>query len=155
MIELSCVPEAARACLKGFAPLAEAHRPDLLAGGARRASAGKGAYTEIPPLGVACVARRLEEGIAKYGRRGASESYMRGWPLSAFLDKALRHAFLALAGETDEDHVAAAAADLLSLAEIRERIRRGDLPAERDDLGLAGDCGATVSKQANASEGIS
>lgn len=106
------------------------------------AARGKGDYHEIPPLGIAAVARRLEFGRAKHG---GGRAYLRDRvPLSVVADKLLRHAFQALAGEAGEDHLAAVAVNALVLLEIRERIRRGELPAELDDLGLTGDAGTTL-----------
>jgi len=101
-----------------------------------RAAAGRGDYHEIPPLAIAAVARRLEHGRAKHG---GGRAYLRaGEPLSVWADKVIRHTFRALAGDAAEDHLAAAAVDLLVLLELRERIRRGELPPALDDLDLAG-----------------
>jgi hypothetical protein len=44
------------------------------------------------------------------------------------------HAFRALAGETDEDHLAAAAWNFLCLIETRDRIAKGLLPGELETL---------------------
>jgi len=49
----------------------------------------------------------------------------------------MRHAFQALQGLTDEDHLVAAAWNFLAAIETRERIREGMLPEELDDIGVS------------------
>jgi hypothetical protein len=99
-------------------------------GAQRDARAGKGRYDLLPPRGMKAVAIRFEGGADKFGSR----NWEKGMPLSWFLDSAMRHAFQALAGQTDEDHAAAAAWNWLCFIETRERIAAGLLPVELDDL---------------------
>lgn len=99
--------------------------------GSRRDSReGKGRYDLLPVHAIARYAQLLERGAAKYGDR----NWEKGQPLSRFLDSALRHAFQALAGQEDEDHLAGAVWNLMACIETQHRIRLGELPAELDDL---------------------
>ena len=99
-------------------------------GAVRDTRCGKGRYDLLPPRAVRRVARHFETGAEKYGDR----NWEKGQPVSRYLDSALRHAFEVVAGRNDEDHLAAAAWNLLCAIETRERVEAGLLPAELDDL---------------------
>jgi len=91
---------------------------------------GKGRYDLLPTRGLERVALRFEAGATKYGDR----NWEKGQPVSRFLDSGLRHAFKALQGETDEDHLAAAVWNLLCAIDTLERIKIGALPSTLNDL---------------------
>lgn len=77
------------------------------------------------------LARHFETGAEKYG----SNNWLKGQPLSWFLDSACRHLVQYSSGETGERHDVAACWNLLALIETTERIRIGELPEELNDLG--------------------
>lgn len=99
-------------------------------GSRRDARQGKGRFDLLPPAALRRVAQHFETGADKYGDR----NWEKGMPLSVYLDSGGRHWAQVLAGDTDEDHAAAWAWNALAFIETQERIRRGDLPAELDDL---------------------
>ena len=105
------------------------------AGGAvRDTTCGKGRFDLLPPRAIRAVARRFEQGAEKYGDR----NWEQGEPIGrSYLDSGLRHAFQALQGLRDEDHLVAAAWNFLAAIETRERIREGLLPEELDDIGVS------------------
>ena len=105
------------------------------AGGAvRDTTCGKGRFDLLPPRAIRAVARRFEQGATRYPDR----NWEQGEPIGrSYLDSGLRHAFQALQGLTDEDHLVAAAWNLLAAVETRERIREGLLPEELDDIGVS------------------
>jgi len=72
-----------------------------------RASAvrtGKSRYDLLAAIAIRREAELLERGAIKYGER----NWENGIPISSFIGSALRHLFNYLAGETTEDHLAAA-----------------------------------------------
>lgn len=91
---------------------------------------GKGRYDLLPPRAVDLVSKHFEAGARKYGDR----NWEKGQPVSRYLDSGLRHAFRALKGDTDEDHLVAAAWNLLAAIETRERARAGRLPLDLNDV---------------------
>lgn len=91
---------------------------------------GKGRYDLLPTRALRRLARHYEYGANKYSAR----NWEKGQPFSRVFDSALRHAFQALEGKKDEDHVIAAAWNLLAIAEYQELIKEGKLPAELNDL---------------------
>jgi len=101
-----------------------------VSGATRSDRAGKGRYDLLPPRAMRRLARHFENGSAVHGDR----NWERGQPLSRFIDSALRHLFQYLAGERDEDHLAAAAWNAMGIMEMEERIREGLLPSELDDI---------------------
>jgi hypothetical protein len=105
-------------------------REEFDTGSRRDTREGKGRYDLLPPLALRRLAGLYERGAAKYGDR----NWERGQPLTRYMDSLLRHAFAVLEGKDDEDHVAAIAWNALGIAETQERIARGLMPADLDDL---------------------
>lgn len=104
--------------------------------GSRRDSRqGKGRFDLLPPAALKRVAQHFERGADKYGER----NWELGQPLSVYLDSGGRHWSQVLAGDDDEDHAAAWVWNALAFIETRERIRRGELPEELDDIPKKGD----------------
>lgn len=87
---------------------------------------GKGRFDLLPPRGLTRLARHFEAGARKYG----DDNWTLGQPHTRFLDSALRHVFKHLAGHADEDHLIAAAWNLICAADQEERIKEGLLPKE-------------------------
>ena len=100
-------------------------------GAVRDVAGGKGRFDLLPPDALREVAIHFEQGSLKYG----PSNWMKGIPLSVFLDSGLRHTFKILGGEHDERHDRAAAWNLLCFLDTAERIKRGVLSTEFDDIG--------------------
>lgn len=100
-------------------------------GAVREAPTGKGRFDLLPPYGLRRLAQHFENGTrSKYPPR----NWEKGLPLSRFMDAALRHLNDYQGGDRREDHLAAAAWNVLCFIETEERIRLGKLPAELADL---------------------
>jgi hypothetical protein len=76
------------------------------------------------------LARLYEAGCLKYGDR----NWEKGIPLGRYMDSGMRHMVKFMRGETDEDHLLAAAWNLCCALDTRERIKLGILPPELDNL---------------------
>lgn len=103
-------------------------------GAVRDIAIGKGRYDLLPTRAIKRLALHYEKGAAKYG----DENWLKGIPLRRTMDSAIRHAFAALEGQTDEDHLIAAAWNLLAIVEYQERIKEGLLPETLDDMPKCG-----------------
>jgi hypothetical protein len=99
-------------------------RAEFETGAVRDLSTGKGRCDLLPAYTILRIARHYEKGTAKYGER----NWEKGIPLHRYVDSAMRHLFSHMDGRRDEDHMAAAAWNLLCFLETEERIRRGVLP---------------------------
>lgn len=99
-------------------------------GAVRDRREGKGRFDLLMPRAIAMLAKHLESGAGKYG----DNNYRLGIPISAFMDSGLRHAFKYMAGHVEEDHLLAAAWNLMAAIEIRESIREGILPKWLEDM---------------------
>lgn len=99
-------------------------------GSIRDRADGKGRYDLLPPIAIHKVALHFERGAKRYSER----NWELGQPLSVYLNSAESHLNKVKAGFDDEPHAEAAAWNMLCLIETRERIRRGILPAELDNL---------------------
>ncbi len=99
-------------------------------GSVRNNRSGKGRYDLLPGRATHELAVHFEGGASQHGDR----NWEKGQPLSWYLDSGLRHTFQVLAGDTTENHAAAAAWNLMCFMETRARIQAGLLPAELDDL---------------------
>lgn len=99
-------------------------------GAVRDAAGGKGRFDLVPYYAELAIARQMERGADKYDAR----NWEKGIPLSVFANSAKRHLGKLVAGYEDEPHLDAALWNLACFAETQERIRRGILPAELDDM---------------------
>ena len=77
--------------------------------GAVRDTGGKGRCDLLPHSALLRVARHMENSLADHEER----NWERGLPMHCYLDSAMRHAFKYMDGMADEDHLAAAATNLL------------------------------------------
>lgn len=77
--------------------------------GAVRDTGGKGRCDLLPHSALLRVARHMENSLEIHEER----NWERGLPMHCFLDSAMRHVFKYMDGQTDEDHLAAAATNLL------------------------------------------
>ena len=78
---------------------------------------GKGDMYSLPAAAVLRLSKHYEQGASKYGRL----NYQKGIPVSSFIDSALRHIFKYLDGWDDEDHLSAAAFNILGAIQMEER----------------------------------
>lgn len=86
-------------------------------GAIREPTDGKGDMYSLPPAAILRLSRHYELGSRKYSQR----NYMKGMPVSRFMDSALRHLFKYLDGADDEDHLAAAAFNVLGAMQMELR----------------------------------
>jgi hypothetical protein len=104
-------------------------RRSFTTGSVRDVRTGKGRYDLLPVLAVARLAKHTENGAVKYGDR----NWEKGQPLMTYIDSAKRHIDKHIEGLRDEDHLAAAAWNIMACIQTEEMIQRGLLPDELDD----------------------
>lgn len=92
-------------------------RREFETGAVRDIAEGKGDMFSLPPAAILRLSKHYELGAKKYTRL----NYMKGIPISSFMDSALRHIFKYLDGWDDEDHLAAAAFNILGAMQMEER----------------------------------
>lgn len=86
-------------------------------GAVRDMSEGKGDMFSLPAAAIIRLSKHYEQGAKKYSRL----NYQKGIPVSSFMDSALRHIFKYLDGWDDEDHLSAAAFNILGAIQMEER----------------------------------
>lgn len=99
-------------------------------GAQRDAVQGKGRFDLTSYFPLKRYAQHMEKGAIKY----AARNWEKGMPLSVFLNSLENHLQKLKAGFTDEDHAAAVLWNIAGFIETEERIKRGLLPKELDDL---------------------
>lgn len=100
-------------------------------GAQRERADGKGRYDLISPFFLKRLAIRLELGAAKYKDR----NWEKGLPFSWFLDATLRHIEQWLMGSRDEDHLAAAAFNIMGIMHLQEtHPEMNDIPLYLHDI---------------------
>ena len=77
--------------------------------GAVRDTGGKGRMDLLPMCSLIRVAKHMEDALTHYPER----NWEKGLPMHSMLDSAIRHLFKYMDGMTDEDHLCAAATNLL------------------------------------------
>lgn len=90
-------------------------RTTFSTGAQRDMHSGKGRMDLLPWAAIIEVSKHCEAGALKYGEHNVDK----GIPTSSLLDSAMRHAAKYLDGQTDEDHLLAAAWNLLWAIEMR------------------------------------
>lgn len=105
-------------------------RESFETGSKRDTRVGKGRYDLFSPIAMSRLARHYENGAAKYGDR----NWEKGQPQSRFMDSALRHLYKHLGGARDEDHLSAAAWNVLAMIHQEEQFAHNRLPQELNDL---------------------
>lgn len=86
-------------------------------GAVRDCAEGKGDMFSLPAAAIIRISKHYELGAKKYTRL----NYQKGIPISSFMDSALRHIFKYLDGWDDEDHLSAAAFNILGAIQMEER----------------------------------
>ena len=103
-------------------------RREFSTGAVRDMQVGKGDMVSLPNAAILRLSKHYEGGALKYGRW----NYTKGIPVSSFLDSALRHIFKYLDGWDDEDHLSAAAFNILGAMEMEEKhIELQDIPSRQ------------------------
>lgn len=93
-------------------------RTEFNTGAVRDMQGGKGDMLSLPMDALLRLSILYQEGAKKYGRF----NYLKGIPLSSFLDSAERHLAKYIAGWDDEDHLAAAAFNILGALQMEETL---------------------------------
>lgn len=91
-------------------------RTEFDSGAVRDMHEGKGDMLSMPWAALLRVSKHYENGAKKYGRF----NYQKGIPVSSFLDSAMRHLAKYIAGYDDEDHLSAAAFNVLGAIQMEE-----------------------------------
>lgn len=134
-------PEAIVHVVPNHPPILDSGVREKFDTGSRRDSRdGKGRFDLLPARALTRLARHFEAGALKYGER----NWEKGQPISRYMDSAIRHSFKHLQGLRDEDHLIAAAWNLLCAAETEMRINEGTLAPELNDLPLTRETTDTV-----------
>ena len=102
--------------------------------GAVRDTGGKGRMDLLPMCALLRVSKHMEDALTHYPER----NWEKGLPMHSMIDSAMRHLAKYMDGQTDEDHLSAAATNLL-MAMWTEEKRPGlqDIPArshKTDDI---------------------
>ena len=98
-------------------------------GAVRDMQEGKGDMVSLPNSAILRLSKHYENGAKKYGRW----NYTKGIPVSSFMDSALRHIFKYLDGQDDEDHLSAAAFNILGAMEMEAKHKELiDIPNRKD-----------------------
>ena len=91
-------------------------RSEFPTGAVRDMSEGKGRMDLLPWNAIIEVSKHCEEGAKKYGENNVDK----GIPMHSLADSAMRHMAKFIAGHKDEDHLRAAAWNILWALEFRE-----------------------------------
>lgn len=102
--------------------------------GAVRDTGGKGRMDLLPMCALLRVSKHMEDALTHYPER----NWEKGLPMHSMIDSAMRHLAKYMDGQTDEDHLSAAATNLLMAMWTEEkRHDLQDIPArlhKTDDI---------------------
>lgn len=106
--------------------------------GAVRDTGGKGRMDLLPMCALIRVSKHMEDALTHYPER----NWELGLPMHSMLDSAMRHLSKYMDGQTDEDHLCAAATNLLmALWTEEKRPEMQDIPTRRKEGGRGGNGG--------------
>ncbi len=105
-------------------------RQEFDTGSVRDTQDGKGRYDLLPVHAIHRLALHFQNGAKKYG----DNNWRKGINLRRYVSSALRHIFKYMSGIRDEDHLAAAAWNIMCLIETEYMILNDKLPKELDDI---------------------
>ena len=101
-------------------------RREFETGAVRDMASGKGLMVVMPAAALLRLSKHYEHGAQKYGKF----NWQKGIPVDSFIDSALRHIFKYLDGWDDEDHLSAAAFNILGAMEMEaHKPDMQDIPA--------------------------
>jgi len=99
---------------------------EFTTGAVREDKTGKGRCDLLPMCALIRLSKHYEKGSADHGER----NWEKGIPMHSFLDSAIRHLFKYMDGQTDEDHLCAAAWNILGAMWTEEkRPEMQDIPS--------------------------
>jgi len=99
-------------------------------GAVRDSMEGKGFPSMIPTCAIMAMAKRFEDGATKYG----ADNWRKGIPTSRYCDSAYRHLMQCRDGDTTEDHFGAVLWNMACWLWTQNKINKGELPKELDDI---------------------
>lgn len=99
-------------------------------GAQRDGDAGRGRPSLIPPCALRALAYRYEQGAVKYGPC----NWMKGVPLSRYVDSLSRHLLAVNEGDESEDHLGAILWNAASMMWTKQAIKDGKLDENLNDL---------------------
>jgi len=105
-------------------------RMQEITGAKRDTNDGKGRFDLIAPEPLRRLAELYQRGAQKYGDR----NWEKGVNLARCIDSALRHINDYQSGDRSEDHLISAAWNLFTFVATEDRIKRGLLPAELNNM---------------------
>ena len=111
----SMCPECAEKYNQEKRILDSGERTTFSTGAQRDMHSGKGRMDLLPWAAIIEVSKHCEAGALKYGTHNVDK----GIPTSSLMDSAMRHAAKYLDGQEDEDHLLAAAWNLLWAVQMR------------------------------------
>lgn len=115
-------------------------RTEFSTGAVRDMHEGKGRMDLLPWAAIMEVSKHCENGAKKYGEHNVDK----GIPVHSFIDSAMRHTAKFIEGWNDEDHLLAAAWNLLWALEMRvNHPELVDIPWNREEVKM--DCRASES----------
>lgn len=123
--------------------------------GAVRDTGGKGRMDLLPMCALMRVARHMEDAIAPDPETGVPHYPERNWekglPMHSMIDSALRHLMKYMDGWDDEDHLCAAATNLLMAMWTEEkRPEMQDIPTRASSAASLGvSCSKTAERPSN------
>lgn len=112
----SMCPECAEKYNQEKRILDSGERTTFSTGAQRDMHSGKGRMDLLPWAAIIEVSKHCEAGALKYGTHNVVD---KGIPTSSLMDSAMRHAAKYLDGQEDEDHLLAAAWNLLWAVQMR------------------------------------
>ena len=103
-------------------------RREFDTGAVRDIQEGKGRCDLLPACAILRLAKHYESGAQKYEDR----NWEQGIPISVMIDSAMRHLLKYMDGQTDEDHLVAAAWNIMGTMWMEEKKpEMQDLPSRR------------------------
>ena len=105
-------------------------REEFTTGSVRDTQEGKGRFDLLPFYALTRIAIHFENGAKKYG----DNNWRKGQHFRRYVSSALRHITKYMLGFREEDHLAAAAWNIMCLIETEYMVYQGLLPKELDDL---------------------
>ena len=115
---------------KGYTIQSSGKKRDAGTGATRDSGEGKGRFDLLWPFAIPELAVHMQKGAEVHDER----NWEKGIPLSWFVDSALRHMFSFLRGETDENHLVAAAWNVCAALDTRARVAKGILSYKLSDI---------------------
>ncbi|NJO31592.1 MAG: hypothetical protein HC874_31580 [Richelia sp. SL_2_1] len=105
-------------------------RQEFSTGSVRDIQTGKGRFDLLPFHALTRLAQHFENGAVKYG----DNNWRKGQNYRRYISSALRHITKYMLGMREEDHLAAAAWNIMCLIETEYMVSQGILPNDLNDL---------------------